>query len=302
MKFHEVANIFPLMTDDELVQLANDIEQNGLQEPIWTYEGAIIDGRNRFRACEKVDVKPTYREWDGKGSLLSFVVSRNLHRRHLNESQRAMVAASIATMDRGRPSENGSIDSFSRSTAAELLNVSPKSVQRAVKIRKKGDSELAKEVESGEKTVSAATKEIDIKDKYPEIKAVVFRESDQRIIANSLDKLPEPERKEKIEKLLKHDQHVLAELANREPPVRAEVRFSDKLNKWFLDCRIRLGKLANPSFRAGVLMNWTSREVDIVVESIDLTIECLESLRRDVLGGRTYDESGEETEISGNVN
>ena len=50
MNFHEVANIFPLMGEAELNDLADDIATNGLQEPIWTWQEAIIDGCNRFRA------------------------------------------------------------------------------------------------------------------------------------------------------------------------------------------------------------------------------------------------------------
>ena len=49
--------------------------------------------------------EPTFREWSGEGSLVAFVVSLNLHRRHLDESQRAMVAAKIANMPSHRPED-----------------------------------------------------------------------------------------------------------------------------------------------------------------------------------------------------
>jgi hypothetical protein len=55
--------------------------------------GAIIDGRHRYRACETLGIEPKVQEWDGEGSLTSFVVGLNLHRRHLDTSQRAAVAA-----------------------------------------------------------------------------------------------------------------------------------------------------------------------------------------------------------------
>jgi len=98
MKFHPVAELFPLMSDEEFAGLCADIEANGLRSEIWTYEGKIIDGRNRFNACTKAGVEPRYREWNGAGSLVSFVVSLNLNRRHLSESQRAMVAQKMAQM------------------------------------------------------------------------------------------------------------------------------------------------------------------------------------------------------------
>jgi ParB-like chromosome segregation protein Spo0J len=73
-------------------ELVADIRANGLLEPVTLYEGKILDGRNRERACVEAGVAPRYREWSGEGSLTAFVVSLNLQRRHLTPSQRAMVA------------------------------------------------------------------------------------------------------------------------------------------------------------------------------------------------------------------
>jgi N6-adenosine-specific RNA methylase IME4 len=95
MEFHEVANIFPLMEGEEYGALVEDIRKNGLMEAIWTYQGKIIDGRNRYLACQEIGIQPKYQEWDGKGSLVNFVVSLNLHRRHLTSSQKAVVAAEM---------------------------------------------------------------------------------------------------------------------------------------------------------------------------------------------------------------
>ena len=89
MEFHEVASIFPMMGLQEFEELKSDIEANGLLEPIWLYENRIIDGRNRYLACQELGLKPKFRKWNavnGNGDLLSFVVSLNLKRRHLNAS------------------------------------------------------------------------------------------------------------------------------------------------------------------------------------------------------------------------
>jgi len=93
-EFHELCCIFPRCTDEELQLLVSDIRENGLQTPITLYEGKILDGRNRYLACQMLNIEPDYVEFDGKDPL-PFVVSRNLCRRHLSESQRAMVAAAI---------------------------------------------------------------------------------------------------------------------------------------------------------------------------------------------------------------
>lgn len=158
MEFHPVAAIFPLMPAEERKALAADILANGLREEIWTFDGKIIDGRNRFLACRDAGVEPRFREWDGVGSLVSFVVSLNLTRRHLTESQRAMVAAKLANVDSaGRPKEIASIEAIiSQTDAAKMLNVSRSNVQRAAKVQKEGVRELADKVESGQMPVSAA--------------------------------------------------------------------------------------------------------------------------------------------------
>jgi len=125
-----------------------------------------------FNACEKLGINPTYRKWNGKGSIVSFVVSLNLHRRQLNESQRAMVADKLTMLKKGRP-VNRSIDLFTtQSQAAEMLNVSVPSVKRARKVRESGDEKLIAAVASGEVTVTAAAQHVAAVTKYPELKNI----------------------------------------------------------------------------------------------------------------------------------
>jgi len=74
-------------------ELKQDIAVNGLREAIWLHpDGSIIDGRNRHRACIETDTEPRFKTWDGQGSLIAFILSMNLHRRHLTSSQRAVIA------------------------------------------------------------------------------------------------------------------------------------------------------------------------------------------------------------------
>jgi site-specific DNA-methyltransferase (adenine-specific) len=169
MEFHEIANAFPLIDGSEFDELCRDISANGLLEPIWTYQGKILDGRNRYRACVQVGVNPKYREYTGNNPL-NFVISLNLKRRHLNESQRAVIAAKLANMTRGgiRPGQNTKTSQtanlqfegeISQSTAAELLNVSPRLVA-AVKAVEREAPELVEKIERGEMTAHEAEKKI----------------------------------------------------------------------------------------------------------------------------------------------
>lgn len=93
---HPIANLFPLIEGPEFDELVEDIRRNGLRTPILLHsDGRILDGRNRLRACLTAGVEPRFESWDGKGSALELVISLNLRRRPLNESQRAMLAARL---------------------------------------------------------------------------------------------------------------------------------------------------------------------------------------------------------------
>lgn len=160
MQFHAVAEIFPLMSDEEFAGLRADIATNGLLEPIWIYDNKIIDGRNRYRACLAENIEPQFRPWSGKGDLVAFVISLNLKRRHLNDAQRALVAAKMANMRQGQRTEKtAGAERLSQSVAAQAFGVSVDSVGRASKVIKQGVSELAERIESGEmKSLSEAAR------------------------------------------------------------------------------------------------------------------------------------------------
>jgi hypothetical protein len=110
LEFHELANEFPLLSEQELQELADDIKQHGWRtdEHIVTHEGKILDGRNRWNAAKAVGFQfaPThFRQFDpeAEGDPVAFVISKNLHRRHLSEDQRAMIAAKLYAMLEKQP-------------------------------------------------------------------------------------------------------------------------------------------------------------------------------------------------------
>lgn len=90
-EFPPAANIFPRMLDEDLQDLAKDIQEHGLQIAIALLDGKIIDGRNRYRACTIAGAAPRLQNIETKDPV-AYVLPRNLHRRHPDASQRAMVA------------------------------------------------------------------------------------------------------------------------------------------------------------------------------------------------------------------
>lgn len=160
MEPHEYANLFPMLPDTELQELANDIKAHGFRKqfPIIALEGKILDGRNRWKACQIAGVQPLIEEFSGDDPL-SFVASANLTRRQLTPSQKAMIAESFAAMRVGQnqhSKEGPPGGEPSRREAAKVFGVGTTSIDRARVVKTKGTPELAAAVESGEITVNAA--------------------------------------------------------------------------------------------------------------------------------------------------
>ena len=150
--FHHYADVFPELTDDRLAELAQDIREHGLLDKIVTFEDKILDGRGRYRACRMAGVEPEFEIFSGDDPL-AYVASRNLHRRHLTDSQRAMVAAKIANFKVGA---NQHSEGLPIGEASNLMNVSARSTARAREVLAHGNPELVAAVESGDLTVTAA--------------------------------------------------------------------------------------------------------------------------------------------------
>jgi hypothetical protein len=156
LSWHPVADLFPMMSASEFARLKSDIETNGQREDIVVWRGLLIDGRNRLRACEELDIEPQIAELMDETDPVQYALSHNLHRRHLTTAQRAIVAAKLATMQHGGDRSKSSNDDLNRSDVASLLNVSTASVDRAKHVLANGSTALATAVESGEVPVSLA--------------------------------------------------------------------------------------------------------------------------------------------------
>ncbi|MCU0755661.1 MAG: ParB/RepB/Spo0J family partition protein [Xanthomonadales bacterium] len=163
---HPACAAFPMLSDSELDQLAGDIKANGQRHPIIIYSGwKILDGRNRLEACRRAGVDPIFHdvinemESGDDDEIVRYVISTNLHRRHLDASQRAIVAGRLANLTHGGNRKDQAaglpVEGVTQAQAAELLNVSERSVRDAVKVLREAP-ELADKVSAGDMKVSTA--------------------------------------------------------------------------------------------------------------------------------------------------
>lgn len=163
---HPLSAAFPSMTPESLKELIDDIDENGVREKIVLYQGKILDGWHRYQACIELKVaKPPIIEFEGNDPV-AFVLSKNLHRRHLSASVRAMVIARLTEWQEkaGRPSKSldraklVNFDPFiTQVQAAELAQVSVSTIKQARKATK-AIEEVQDAVSKGEMTVSEAAK------------------------------------------------------------------------------------------------------------------------------------------------
>jgi hypothetical protein len=84
LEFHPLAEVFPLMEGSEFDAFVADIKANGLREPILLYDGKILDGRNRARACAEAGIAARVSEHHAGcahiGDPAAYVISVNIHR------------------------------------------------------------------------------------------------------------------------------------------------------------------------------------------------------------------------------
>lgn len=182
---HPFADAFPLISGVEFAELVEDIEKNGLREPLLvTHDGTtLVDGRNRYAACKAAGVElrterlPEMSEPD----LLDLIVSKNVHRRHLTPTERSILALDLeqryaaAIGGRGARTdlrEEGAEDDTYRpekvsakgertaaAKAAKAVGASRTGVERAKRVQRE-DPELFDQMKAGEVTVTQASKKV----------------------------------------------------------------------------------------------------------------------------------------------
>lgn len=165
-EFHPLANLFPLLSENELEALKEDIKKNGQRVPIAIYQGQILDGRNRWMICEELGIKPKFEEPEIKNPFC-FVLSVNLYRRQLTDSQKAMMAVGLANMRQGERTDlklSEHVPKVSQVEVAKMFGIRDRLIRQAKTIREKGTPEQIKLVEDGLETISKILREINKKE------------------------------------------------------------------------------------------------------------------------------------------
>lgn len=164
-ELHPLCTLFPRLSGADFDALAADIKANGLREPITTHDGMILDGGNRYRACLAAGVKPTFAKFKGE-SLVAFVLSVNLHRRHMTPGQQAAIVASA--QDWAKSDKHGGDRKSDQGATLHLDSVGKRAAESGASVRTqkmadkvaKTSPELAGKVSRGEISLPKAAKQL----------------------------------------------------------------------------------------------------------------------------------------------
>jgi ParB-like chromosome segregation protein Spo0J len=174
LKIHPIAYLLPMMSEPEWEYFKEDISKNGVRVPVVVYQDQIIDGRNRWKACQELKIKCPAVKWHGPGSVLDYIVSCNIARRHLTTSQRAALATEALPLYEAEAKEREKMGRAklpypekagrAREHAEQSFGVSPRLIQNAKKLKTEAP-ELFEQVKVGDKTINEAMNKLKEKEK-----------------------------------------------------------------------------------------------------------------------------------------
>ena len=315
LEFHPAAALFPLIDVDspEFGELVRDLQEHGLLQPIVLHDGRILDGRNRYRACQQASIEPRFEEWNGE-SPTAYVLSTNLHRRHLTGDQRA------AAVQKARPQleaeakerQRAAGRQYGRGRGGKLMAISPEAIEsRDVPVRArrnpapttrkrlavladasehkmrqtervhKADPELLDQVHAGNVPLADAATEVDLRsalERYPFIRQASNLPPAAAIeMARSLDSAPADQRPQMLEQAQRW--------CTAQPELRPERRNAQEQMEATAAVS-HLAKFNGVVSRFGAemvarsLMEWPSPGLDNAVEILRVAADKVAELRR----------------------
>ena len=147
LKQHPLSAAFPAMSAEDFSALVADIKANGQREPIMLLDGMVLDGWHRYRACVECGITPQKFTFDASGDPVAFVLSHNLHRRHLTPSQRAAAVVACtnwAPPHRLKNKQTPGVHLSTNEDLAKAASVHPTTIKDAKAAHKAGLGDAVK--------------------------------------------------------------------------------------------------------------------------------------------------------------
>lgn len=178
----EFKNLIPALSAEEYAQLEANILEEGIREPIITWNGFIIDGHNRFSIAQRFDLeyKTTSKHFNSEESVKEWMILNQFGRRNLSNYQRSVLALELEEVFSKKAKENLGRNQYSslptlaktkvdtRQEISNVAKVSHGTLDKVKKIQAKAPEEVKAKLATGEVSINAAYKEIKKEEKKEE--------------------------------------------------------------------------------------------------------------------------------------
>jgi N6-adenosine-specific RNA methylase IME4/ParB-like chromosome segregation protein Spo0J len=187
----ELESLIPPLSNEEFKQLERNILEEGIREPLITWNGILIDGHNRYRIAQEHDInyETLEKEFENINRVKEWMVNNQLGRRNLPEFVRGELLSFIRdlliTIGKEKLVEAGkiygeghrkeeplsTIDKGSHNTQKEIadkLGWSTGKVAMFDIVRTKAPEEVKEKLRTGEVSINQAYKEIKKEEKKVE--------------------------------------------------------------------------------------------------------------------------------------
>ena len=186
----ELESLIPPLSNEEFKQLERNILEEGIREPLITWNGILIDGHNRFRIAQEHDMnyETLEKEFENINLVKEWMINNQFGRRNLSNYQRSVLALQLEDVFKEKAKENLVLtgENFgkglqisakpiiekidTRQEIAKLANVSHDTIAKVKKIEATATPEVKARLNTGTMSINEAYKEIKKEKKIEERK------------------------------------------------------------------------------------------------------------------------------------
>lgn len=176
----ELEVLIPPLTSEEFKQLERNILEEGIRDPLVTWNGILVDGHNRYRIAQEYDIDfvTVEKEFADMNAVKEWMINNQFGRRNLNNYQRSVLALQLEDVFKAKAKENlvlsgGDKKSGTQISAnpiiqkvetrqeiAKVANVSHDTISKVKKIEATASPEIKAKVSTGQISINEAFKEI----------------------------------------------------------------------------------------------------------------------------------------------
>lgn len=174
----ELEVLIPPLTSEEFKQLERNILEEGIRDPLVTWNGILVDGHNRYRIATEYDIdfETVEKEFTDMNAVKEWMINNQFGRRNLNNYQRSVLALQLEDVFKAKAKESKSekVSHYrqtgevmptlakpdTRKEVSKIANVGHGTLDKVKKIEAVASPEIKAKVSTGQISINEAFKEI----------------------------------------------------------------------------------------------------------------------------------------------